>query len=194
MSPDAINPPDPPLRGFLWKLLGRRLFSMSYHNWYAYRRLILRLFGAKVSSTTNFRPTVALDRPWNLSCGEFVLVGDHALLLARCPITLGARAVVSQRTSLLTEARDHTRPGATPVHKPIVIGADAWVATDALVLPGVTIGPGAVIGARSMVDADVPGWTIAAGDPARPLKKREFVSKSVVTSPSLHGNSRATNS
>ncbi len=181
--------PDPPIRSFLWKLFGRRLFSMSYHNWYAFRRRILRAFGARISDTTNFRPTVALDRPWNLRCGRFVLVGDYALLLARCPITLGDRAVVSQRTSLLTEARDHARPGASPIHKPITIGADAWVATDALVLPGVTIGAGAVIGARSMVDADVPEWTIAAGDPARPLKKREFPSAESVTTPGPNGNS-----
>ncbi|MBL8760007.1 MAG: colanic acid biosynthesis acetyltransferase WcaF [Phycisphaerae bacterium] len=172
------------MKSFLWKLLGRRLFSMSYHNWYGYRRRILRAFGATVPGTTNLRPTVALDRPWNLRCGEFVLVGDYALILARCPITIGDRAVVSQRTSLLTEARDHTRSGASPVHRPITIGSDAWIATDSLVLPGVTIGAGAVIGARSMVDADVPAWTIAAGDPARPLKKREFR----VTSGAPEGN------
>ena len=183
--------PDPPIRSFLWKLFGRRLFSMSYHNWYGFRRRILRAFGAQVSDTTNLRPTVALDRPWNLRCGQYALVGDYALILARCPITIGDRAVVSQRTSLLTEARDHTRPGAAPIHKPITIGPDAWVATDALVLPGVTIGAGAVIGARSMVDADVPDWMIAAGDPARPLKKREFCAEGSVTSAAPGGNSRA---
>ena len=181
--------PDPPIRSFLWKLFGRRLFSMSYHNWYGFRRRILRAFGAQISATTDFRPTVALDRPWNLRCGEHVLVGDYALILARCPITIGDRAVVSQRTSLLTEARDHTRPGAAPIHKPITIGPDAWVATDALVLPGVSLGAGAVIGARSMVDADVPDWTIAAGDPARPLKKREFRPHESVTSSATGGNS-----
>lgn len=174
MTPDVSIPPEPPIRRFLWKLFGRRLFSLSYHNWYGFRRLILRAFGARISGTTQFRPTVALDCPWNLRCGEYVLVGDYALFLARCPITLGDRAVVSQRTSLLTEARDHTRAGAARVLKPISIGADAWVATDSLVLPGVSVGEGAVVGARSMVDSDIPPWTIAAGDPARPLKARAF--------------------
>jgi virginiamycin A acetyltransferase len=38
-------------------------------------------------------------------------------------------------------------------------------------LPGVTVGEGAVVGARSVVGADVPPFTIVAGNPARVVRR-----------------------
>lgn len=54
----------------------------------------------------------------------------------------------------------------------IVIGNDVWIGYEAVVLAGVTIGDGAVIGARAVVSKDIPPYTIAAGVPAKPIRKR----------------------
>ncbi len=55
---------------------------------------------------------------------------------------------------------------------PIVIGNDVWIATNAVVLSGVTIGDGAVVAAGAIVTRDVPPYTIMAGVPARPVRRR----------------------
>jgi virginiamycin A acetyltransferase len=54
----------------------------------------------------------------------------------------------------------------------IVIGNDVWIGAEAMILPGVAIGDGAIIGARAVVASDVPAYTIAAGNPARTVKRR----------------------
>lgn len=54
----------------------------------------------------------------------------------------------------------------------IVVGNDVWIGYEAVILSGVTIGDGAVIGARAVVAKDVPPNTIAAGIPAKPIRKR----------------------
>lgn len=54
----------------------------------------------------------------------------------------------------------------------ITIGNDVWIGYQAIILAGVTIGDGAVIGARSVVTKDVAPYTIVAGAPARPVRKR----------------------
>jgi len=54
----------------------------------------------------------------------------------------------------------------------IMIGNDVWIATDAIILSGVSIGDGAVVGARAIVTKDVSPYTIVAGNPARIVKKR----------------------
>jgi virginiamycin A acetyltransferase len=54
----------------------------------------------------------------------------------------------------------------------VVIGNDVWIGTGALVLSGVIIGNGAVVGARSVVSRSVPGYAVAAGNPARVVRSR----------------------
>jgi acetyltransferase-like isoleucine patch superfamily enzyme len=52
---------------------------------------------------------------------------------------------------------------------PVVIGNDVTVGTKSTVLPGVVIGEGAVISAMSLVNKDVPPYTIVGGVPIRVL-------------------------
>jgi virginiamycin A acetyltransferase len=54
----------------------------------------------------------------------------------------------------------------------VIIGNDVWIGMNALILSGITIGDGAVIGAGSVVAKDVEPYTIVAGNPARPIRKR----------------------
>ena len=56
--------------------------------------------------------------------------------------------------------------------KPITIGSCVWIATGAMVLPGVAIGDGAVVAAGAVVTKDVEPWTVVGGNPARFIKKR----------------------
>lgn len=59
--------------------------------------------------------------------------------------------------------------GACPLTE---IGNDVWIGQGVFIKAGVKIGDGAVIGARSVVSKDVEAYTIAAGSPAKPLRKR----------------------
>ena len=54
----------------------------------------------------------------------------------------------------------------------IVIGNDVWIGYEAVILAGVTVGDGAIIGTRAVVTKDVPPYTIVAGIPAKPIRKR----------------------
>jgi len=52
------------------------------------------------------------------------------------------------------------------------IGHDVWIGHGATIMPGVDIGTGAVIGSGAVVTKPVAPYTIAAGVPAAPLRKR----------------------
>jgi phosphonate metabolim protein, transferase hexapeptide repeat family len=56
--------------------------------------------------------------------------------------------------------------------EPCTIGNDVWIGSNATVCRNVNIGDGAVVGAGAVVTHDVEPYTIVAGIPARPLKKR----------------------
>ena len=50
------------------------------------------------------------------------------------------------------------------------IGNKVWIATNALILPGVSIGDGAIVAAGAVVTKDVPAKCMVAGVPARVIK------------------------
>ena len=54
----------------------------------------------------------------------------------------------------------------------VLVGNDVWMGCNAVVMPGVTINNGAVIGAGSVVTRDVEPYTVVAGVPARPIRRR----------------------
>ncbi len=58
-------------------------------------------------------------------------------------IEIGANAVVSQRSHLCAASHDYTQPDFPIYAKKVCIGEQAWLATDVLVAPGVTVGEGA---------------------------------------------------
>ncbi len=55
---------------------------------------------------------------------------------------------------------------------PIEVGRNCWIGMSALILPGVRIGDGCVLGAGAVVTRDLEDYTVAVGNPARPVRSR----------------------
>ncbi len=51
--------------------------------------------------------------------------------------------------------------------KPVWIGANVWIGSGAIILPGISVGDDAIIGAGSVVTRDVPFGITVMGNPAR---------------------------
>lgn len=156
----------------LWWLVQGTLFGLSPQFMYGWRNWLLRVFGAKVGRGVIIRPSAKITYPWKVSIGDFAWVGDDVVLYSLGEIEIGSNAVVSQRSYLCTAGHDYIKPDFPIYDKKVVVGAQAWLATDVFVAPGVTVGDGAVVGARSSVFHDLPPMMVCVGSPAKPVKPR----------------------
>ncbi|KAJ5316149.1 hypothetical protein N7476_006456 [Penicillium atrosanguineum] len=121
---------------------------------------------------------IKVDYGFNVTLGEGVFVNFNCVFIDSCPITVGARTMFGPNVSLFagTHPLDPALRNGTEgpeMGKPITIGEDCWIGGNVIVLPGVTIGKGVTIGAGSVVTKDVPSFHVAAGNPARIIRKIE---------------------
>jgi acetyltransferase-like isoleucine patch superfamily enzyme len=104
-----------------------------------------------------------------------VELGSHCLLAPNVYISSGRHYYELQPAELIKDqdrrvAQDKALSAAHS--KPVVVEEGCWLGINVVVMSGVTIGKGAVIGANSVVVRDVAPYTVMAGVPARPIKKR----------------------
>jgi putative colanic acid biosynthesis acetyltransferase WcaF len=156
----------------LWWIGGFLLFQCSPRPMYAWRRWVLRLFGARVGAGASIQRSVRIDLPWNLEVGRHSTLGEKVWVHNLGKVRIGDYATVSQRVFLCTGTHDYTRPEFPILRKPIWIQRGVWIAADAFIGPGVTIGQNAVIGVRSVVLKDMPQGMVCVGHPCVPLKPR----------------------
>ncbi|WP_193507115.1 acyltransferase [Streptomyces coeruleorubidus] len=96
--------------------------------------------------------------------------------VVRGTVTLGDGVRIGAHSSLL--AFNHGTSPGLPVHQQpvtsrgITVGDDVWIGSHVVVVDGVTIGDHCVVGAGAVVTKDLPAWTVAAGNPARPIRDR----------------------
>jgi putative colanic acid biosynthesis acetyltransferase WcaF len=160
-------------RRITWSF-GRWLIRLSPRPCFAWRRAVLRLFGARVGAEAHIYPTAHLYMPWNVEIGDWAAVGEDVLIYSLGKVRIGNHATLSYRAHVCAGTHDLEDP-TLPLLKPAVtIGAAVWIGTDAFIGPGVTVGEGAVVGARSVVVKDVEPFNIVAGNPARLIRRRKL--------------------
>ncbi len=106
------------------------------------------------------------------SMGNNVIVGPDNVFLIRGGIEIGNNVNLSGFSFFISQSHDVNDPYGHTLLEKIRIKDDAWVATHAMIMPGVTIGRGAVVAAGSVVVRDVPDYVVVAGNPARQIGTR----------------------
>jgi len=157
----------------LWAL-AQPLFRYSPRPCFGWRRSLLRLFGAQVGPHVHIAPSAQIMFPWQLQIGAWSAIGDQVRIYNLGRITIGEQVTISQHAHLCAGTHDYAQASMPLLKPPIQIHDQAWVCADAFVGPNVTVAAGAVVGARAVVVADVPSWTIVAGNPAQHIGERRL--------------------
>jgi acetyltransferase-like isoleucine patch superfamily enzyme len=107
-----------------------------------------------------------------LELGRRVRVFQDTFLNPSKPLTVGDESGLGGRSLIFTHAAWQSILEGYPIEfAPITIGRNVWLPWQVFVLPGVEIGDDVTVAAGSVVSRSIPGGSLAAGYPARVLKR-----------------------
>ncbi|MEX2106389.1 MAG: acyltransferase [Solirubrobacterales bacterium] len=107
-----------------------------------------------------------LNRNTMIAAQGRVAIGDHTMLANGCFVGDAEHRFDDPDKPITWQG--FTSKG------PVEIGSNCWFGVNCVVTSGVRIGDRCVIGANSVVTSDLPDAIVAAGAPAKPIRKIEF--------------------
>lgn len=131
-------------------------------------------------SATLFAPCKiqTILRTSSIYIGDRVSLNGTSIVCRSSRIYIGSRTMIGPNVSIVDSPfhpiwpisiRDYY-PG-TELDRPVEIGEDVWIGAQVVILPGSKIGAGSVIGAGSIVRGEIPANCLAAGVPARVIRR-----------------------
>jgi len=130
-------------------------------------------FGNGVCMVGNVAPLeIVAYRGSRLSIGAHTFINYGTSITAYKEVRIGRHCLLGHHLRIVDrnehglQNRDVAPPAAA-----VVIEDNVWIGSHTIILPGVCIGRNSAIGAGSVVTKDIPANCLAAGNPARLLRK-----------------------
>lgn len=126
----------------------------------------------RIGEGSTFHWRTVFFSPEGVSVGSNTIIGNDCFLDGRSGLEIGDSVNIGGHVQIYTMDHDPQSNDFGSRGSPVVVEHHAYIATRALILPGVTVGEGAVVAAGAVVTHDVAPYTIVAGVPARPIGVR----------------------
>jgi len=124
--------------------------------------------------------TPFINPPFYCDYGNHIKVGKNFFANYNCcildvgKVTIGDNCLFAPNVSVYTAGHPIHPDARNSLYEygiDVTIGNNCWIGGNVVIMPGVNIGDCCVIGAGSVVTKDIPAWSIAAGNPARVIRK-----------------------
>jgi acetyltransferase-like isoleucine patch superfamily enzyme len=114
----------------------------------------------------NISPNSSIGSSCRIATTDGIInIGEYVFMAAYCYIGGGNHK--SDRTDIPIAHQGFESKGG------VNIGDDVWIGANCVIADGVNIGKGSIIGACSLVNKDIPEYSIAFGSPAKVVKSRK---------------------
>jgi len=110
-----------------------------------------------------------------ITIGSKTITSNNVSVVACNRISIGKSCQIGDLVSIYDcdfhEINPETRNQSAGISLPVVIGNNVWLGSRVMVLKGVEIGDNSVIAAGSIVTSSIPERSLAAGIPAKVIRK-----------------------
>ncbi len=154
-----------------WFLIGRPITG-SLIPGTCWRKLLLRLFGARIGKGGRIKPYIQITYPWNLTIGDYCWIGERVWIDNLDKVIIEDNVCISQKSFLCTGNHNYKAPSFDLLLDSITIKSEAWIAANTTICPGTLIGERSVICMGSVISGKVNSDVIMRGNPAILIKRR----------------------
>jgi acetyltransferase-like isoleucine patch superfamily enzyme len=139
-------------------------------------------FNCRIDAYTESNKEVVIDIGNNVQINDYVHIGAVESIEIGDNVLIASKVFITDHNHGSYAGEIQDSPDSIPQERPIyskkvIIEKNVWLGEFVAVLSGVTIGEGSIIGAMSVVNKDIPPFSIAVGSPAKVIKKYNHFSK-----------------
>ena len=127
------------------------------------------------------RNSILSCKDGDIVLGSHINIGFNCEVFSSSRVEVGDYGLFAAYTYVVGGGHDHSDLGAVMIDQPrpskgVTIGRNVWLGAGVKVLDGVTLGSNVVVGAGAVVNESLPDSVIAAGVPAKIIKRRDDLS------------------
>ncbi len=136
------------------------------------KKMLLRLFGAKIGTGVIFKPGINIKYPWKLIIGDYSWIGEKVWIDNLATVEIGKNVCISQGAMLLTGNHNFSSTTFDLIIKKIILEDGVWIGAQSIVCPGIICGTHAVLSVNSVATKNLEAYRIYQGNPAVFIKER----------------------
>jgi acetyltransferase-like isoleucine patch superfamily enzyme len=110
----------------------------------------------------------------NVYIGSYNIIGARESIILEDNVLIGPHVMIGDHSHQYENIEIPIKLQESTEGGPVRIERDSWIGANVFILPNVTIGRHSVIGANSVVNRDIPPYSVAVGAPARVIKQYDF--------------------
>lgn len=157
----------------VWYYMNIIFFKNYLFPFYGLKRLLLRIFGAKIGKGVIIKPGVNIKYPWLLSIGNYSWIGEKSWIDNLVQVTIGSNVCISQGAMLLTGNHNYKQVSFDLMPGEIVLEDGVWIGAKSVVCPNIKCNSHSVLSVASVAVNDLDAYGIYQGNPA--IRKRDRV-------------------
>lgn len=156
-------------------------FNLIKYLYDGYLKSIKKVYSSKqfVSFGINsiIENDVSISHPSRVSIGNESLIQSRVIINSAGGLHIGSHVRIGLNSYIITFSHNYLKSNMIPydkknILKPVIIRDFVWIGWGSIILPGVEIGEGAIIGAGSVVNNNIPAYSVVSGNPAKIVSYR----------------------
>lgn len=155
----------------------KKIAYFYFFRWGKLRTKFYTLLMAEAGKNIFIFPPFHCPSPEGIHLKDNINISHNCLIGGEGGVFIGNFVMIGPNTCIVSGNHGFLRGDIPmvrqkPISAPIKIADDVWIGANVIILPGTTIGQGAIVGGGSIVTKNIEPYSIAAGNPAKVIRKR----------------------